>query len=243
MAADDLHAHGSDASGASEGDDLFDFDELIEQSEEVADQLTAELDEALGEMTPAPEAAPAPEPVAPAAAEITPLGFRDPFWPEPDAEPELPEAHADVPSRAARGLRSQAVVIALVVLGLANLSLVGLTWKSLDTTRELVANAGMPRVGAAGPAESGSTSSRDPIDFPRSALGGPDPEGRAALRAAERALEAGEFVDARRAMYGLLAVIDRIPQAEREDVEARATFLVAETYRLQARHADGEVTR
>jgi hypothetical protein len=137
---------------------------------------------------------------------------------------------------------SQAVVLALVVLGLANLALVGLTWKSLDTTRQLVANTAQRPVEAAAPTL-GSASSPRPLDFPPSTLGGPDPEGRAALEAAERALRAGEYEGARRAVYGLLAVIDRIPQAEREDVEARATFLVAETYRLQARDAGGAVAR
>jgi len=249
MAADDLHARGADTPGFPEGDDLFDFDELIKGAEETVDALTAELDEALAEVEPVPPPpssaappapVPQPAPVRP-APEISLLGFRERFEPIRQAIPVEDPDDGRAPGRTR--LPMGPVLIALAVLGLANLSLVGLTWKSLDTTRELVASAGRPRVSEPSSLPSAASRPRDSIDFPKATLGGPDPEGRAALEAAERSLAAGELLTARRSAYALLAVIDHIPRAEREDVEARASFLVAETYRLQARRADQEVGR
>jgi hypothetical protein len=56
----------------------------------------------------------------------------------------------------------------------------------------------------------------------------------AILDEAQRELDAGEFVPARRTLYAMLTVIDRVEAAERPDLESRAAYLVAESYRLQA---------
>ena len=208
-----------------EDDDLFDFDELIEQSEDVAEELSAELDEALTEMEP-----PSPAGETDFAAVIAPA---------------IAPISAPAPQREspARGLKPHLAVAALIVLGFANLSLVGLTWKSLDTTRELVANASIQGGGPIGSSVDPKGLTDGGLAFPPTSLGGPRPEGRAMLAAAGRAIEAGELGRARRSVHGLLAVIDRVRPSEREDIEARASFLIAETYRLEARRLGREVPR
>ena len=56
-----------------------------------------------------------------------------------------------------------------------------------------------------------------------------------ALRMAREEIQAGEFSAARKRLARLLAVADRIPEAEqREEIEAQAAFLVASSYRKQA---------
>lgn len=50
----------------------------------------------------------------------------------------------------------------------------------------------------------------------------------------ERSLELGDHALARRQVYSLLSIIDRLPDERREDTEARAQFLLARIDRLEA---------
>ncbi len=50
----------------------------------------------------------------------------------------------------------------------------------------------------------------------------------------ERSLELGDHALARRQIYSLLSVVDRLPSERREDTEARAQFLLASVDRLEA---------
>ncbi|MEO0650269.1 MAG: hypothetical protein AAFZ65_06290, partial [Planctomycetota bacterium] len=49
-----------------------------------------------------------------------------------------------------------------------------------------------------------------------------------------RALDAGDFPSARRQLYAALATADRLEEAQRTSLEAEASFLLADTYRLEA---------
>jgi hypothetical protein len=182
-------------------------------------------------------AAAAPPPVA-AAGALLPMGLVDDTL-AGDAEPdEAAEELFDGPRR--RAALPPVVVPLLVVMAIANLALVGLTWKALRREAPPSAPAGHAAdeghghpSSPEGEAEGGE---QHADEMPRLAhLAGTRDEAWAALDDAERTLDAGEFVAARRELYGLLTVLDRVELSERPDVEARAGFLIAESYRLQAR--------
>jgi hypothetical protein len=61
-----------------------------------------------------------------------------------------------------------------------------------------------------------------------------EPPEEVALRLAREELTAGRFAEARRRLFALLANIDGLERARREPIEARASFLLAETFRDQA---------
>jgi hypothetical protein len=220
-------------------DDLFDFDELIEGAESVVDELTNELDDALGG-TEAGEPMPAPERFA-AASDHAFMQAESDMTPEPLATvAPVPAATAHAAAGDEKRVARVPILAAcLVVLTLANVALVGLTWKSLDTTQDLIAAGNAPLVIEREPAPALTPTTGEPgptvTSSPELPLADPPLEAYATLFEAETALGRGEFRRARRALFGLLAVIDRVPAEERADVEAKAGFLVAETYRLQAR--------
>jgi hypothetical protein len=60
------------------------------------------------------------------------------------------------------------------------------------------------------------------------------PEGLRTLELARARLDRGEWERARTMLYSQLAVIDGISEPARSDIEARADFLIAESFRLQA---------
>jgi hypothetical protein len=233
-----------------DGFDLFDFDELIEGAEEVADELSSELDAALEESSPElatpiddGPAAHAPRADIETANEATSLDERG-----HEVRPQLRHATSALASTPppARKTRISIGATTLVIMMIANVALVGLTWKSLDTTQDLIAagvNNGVAETSApvvpptsietSEPAEAASTPApREPMV--QVEVEDPPLEAYSALFDAETALGRGEYRRARRALFGLLTVIDRIPEAERVDVEAKAGLLVAEAYRLEA---------
>lgn len=59
------------------------------------------------------------------------------------------------------------------------------------------------------------------------------------LLVAEEALDAGEFEEARRVLYNLLATADRLDEEDRAEAEERAAFLVGHTYQAEAEHLAG----
>jgi hypothetical protein len=137
------------------------------------------------------------------------------------------------------------VVPLLLVMAAANLALVGLTWRSMGPPREpaLPALSALPSAdqqagefGTAGRGGPDQSRGVGPRGFTRTvpALASSRDDAWAILDEAQRALDAGEFVPARRTLYAMLTVIDRVEAAERPDLESRAAYLVAESYRLQA---------
>jgi hypothetical protein len=60
------------------------------------------------------------------------------------------------------------------------------------------------------------------------------PEGFRSLDIARDMITRGEHVRARRLLHGLLAVMDRVQQPARAEIEARAAFLIADSFRLEA---------
>lgn len=62
----------------------------------------------------------------------------------------------------------------------------------------------------------------------------PNPENHPTFELAQAELQRGEYRRARQRVYGLLAIIDRLDPRVREDVEARANFLIARTWQAEA---------
>jgi hypothetical protein len=212
---------------AARGDELFQFDEP----------------EAAG---PAPALPAGGTGEGPAPPDMTPEG---PATPEGGLRPMglvddtalAPEPHAAEPEPRSGGTSAlpPVVVPLLLVMASANLILVGLTWQSLRRPPAAAPLSHASATAAPGGAEHGAAAAAAdghggalPGELPRR-LGSRD-NAHAILADAERTLAAGEFVEARRALYALLAVLDRLELGERADVEARAGYLIAETYRRQA---------
>jgi hypothetical protein len=60
----------------------------------------------------------------------------------------------------------------------------------------------------------------------------------AAFERAEADIQEGRCAEARKRIYGLLAVIDRTPEPRRAELEARSAFLLADSYRAEALRAE-----
>ena len=210
--------------GLAAGEDLFQFDERA------------------GAAASAAPSAPATEPAL-ADASLRPMGLVD------DTLADGPELDGPLqrPAWGPWGRRAPlppVVVPLLLVMAIANMVLVGLTWKSLGREERPSSPAehtsGSPAQesahGTGEPETHGAQGERHGEALGRGLphLAASRDEARASLDDAERTLAAGEFVAARRELYGLLTVLDRGELAERPDIEARAGFLIAESYRLQA---------
>lgn len=61
-----------------------------------------------------------------------------------------------------------------------------------------------------------------------------EPFEKTTLTLAEQEIRTGEFAAARRRLYRLLAMADRIDAGLRESIEMRASYMLADSYRLQA---------
>jgi len=217
-------------------DDLFSFDDLIRDSADgdLAKNLGAELDRALEDTTqnaPAPVAptTAAVRPTAPvAAAPVTPVGPTDPTGPTGPGSPAAgPQPRPSLPSRL------RLVIAVMIVL---NLILVGVSWRSESSTRRLIEDLTETRAPRTASTTTAAASHVDTRELP---IAGPRAEGYETIDEAGRAIARGEFRAAREMLFSLLTIIDRVEEPARYDVEARAAFLIADAYRLEADALDG----
>ncbi|MCK6445924.1 MAG: hypothetical protein L6Q99_05975 [Planctomycetes bacterium] len=252
----DTPNHVTPKSAIDENDDLFSFDELTEpkiapldvaplpkgsggasaQRDPNEEAMAAVLGPAPGTAVTAPTATKADAaPVQTAATSTAGAGANDATKPGSTLEPASGGARRSLGDLRASPL----LLVGLAVFALANLGLIGLTWKSMATLQQsLGARA------AAGPSHADEPSSRDGASH---AGGHVDefethipaqlearPEGEETLESAHAAIERGDYERARQLLWGLLAVADRWPPERRDDLEARATLLIAEAFRRQA---------
>jgi hypothetical protein len=129
---------------------------------------------------------------------------------------------------------SPLMIAVLGAVGAVNLLIVGLVWSSMSAIRtsfdELHTRAAMQVDALRAPAQSSAPVHKATI---ASALDR-RPEGEETLERARRAIERGDFEGARRTLYELLSIVDRWPDELRDDLEARASFMLGDTYRLAA---------
>ncbi len=116
----------------------------------------------------------------------------------------------------------------------ANVALMLFAWNSVSATRDLVLDVAHDvREASADLREESSQRSAAAAKASQPAFGAL-PEGYRTLELARERIAQGEHARARRMLYGLLAVIDRIEPPAREELEAQAGFLIADSYRIEA---------
>jgi hypothetical protein len=238
-----------------EADDLFNFDELLEIDTPIGASAAiapgagnapsfANIDEDAMSAVLGPDPTKA-SPTAVATSTKTEVKPATPAAPPP-AKPAVeaataPAALAPTPVLAAQPARvrtkpSPLLIGVLALFGLANFALIGLTWKSMSTLQQSLGSRGddsNAHDGKTPPAATGGASNLVAHERIPSQLD-VRPEGEETLDAAHEAIERGDFAGARRLLWGLLAVADRWEPSRRDDLEARATFTIADSYRLEA---------
>jgi hypothetical protein len=218
-------------------EDLFNFDELLSETQKAALVLVEELDTA-------PAASAEPTPAAPAAQSAPPAqALPDPSAPLPTPPPAATIVHQ-------RLSITPVAVLVLAVVVLVNLGLALVSWRSVSSVQELVLGMGNEVIETTQAIRDETSERAQRFESQARPIVSPSSEGAATLEQARRWFDQGEFRRARQSLYGLLAVIDRVDAAVRPDLEARARFLIADSYRfeadwLEARGfgADGEVQR
>lgn len=225
------------------GEELFAFDELPSVSPGVAADMKRELDEALSQVEQArrelarsvpPQAAPAPTPVAPGTlvppARPAPPPLRAPA---PQAAPvpaTAPVATTVVQQRLSVSPLAAALLAAVV---LANVALMAFAWRSVNATKQMVLDVASDVRDASADMRDESTRRSELASLASEPVFGALPEGYRTLEIARERIARGEHARARRMLFSLLAVIDRIEPPARSEVEARAGFLIADSYRLE----------
>ncbi len=235
-AESDLLALAADLPEFDEDDDLFDFDEIVRASLEDSgfhagiDDLLDEED-ALAEDAPT-QASEVAEPVASSGGEVATEDLL--------AAPATGSSGRYVWQEGRGAARVSPTAVLLALVAICNLALVGVAWRSLGTVETAVSEVGM-RLGEqvlaqasaqrAAPIESAAGPAADtwrPIEVDEK------PEGFQALELARDDIAQGAFARARRRLYSLLCVLDRVEPSRRTDVEARARLLVADCWRAEA---------
>lgn len=181
----------------------------------------------LPRLAPVPVAAPGPAAAAPAPAPLpVPAAARAP---EPVVSLTPAPAATPAPSRLSKGVVGIALAVTLLNSVLALVAVRG---------REAgLAPLPAPDTGAARDEHSGGAHAGPPRDTVPDL---PDPDSVDALHAhptldeARAQIARGEYAGARQRVYGLLAIIDRLPEPRRGALEADCQFLIAQSLHLEA---------
>ena len=248
--------------GLQLGEDLFDFDGVLRDAVRDTDELGAAFDTVLattgGVSMPGLAASDADlfaadaallqlEPAAPLPAPThrvrptpPPLGTLPSRPADAGPLPVRPVAVAAAPVLAApaaaapRALQrlalSPALLAVLLALVAVNLGLAALVVRAMSAVQSTVVDVGEQMASARAEAPAPMVAP-EPVLAPAADT---RPEGPAALERAQAQLAAGAFERGRQTLFALLAVIDRVPAEVRGDVEARARFLLADSWRLEA---------
>ena len=199
--------------------DLFELDGDAASSGE---ELDRELSAALGET-------PQPSPALPKARRRRAAPSTATLASPPFASERPPDTVATLLQRPAL---SQAMVAVLILLLVANVLTLVAGWKSQADVGGLLQKIGARTAGEV------ETSGQQAIGTSRSNPGNQAlaarPEGFETLDLAQRAIDQGDYGRARRELFALQAVGDRLDTSVRDDVLARAAFMIADAYRRQA---------
>jgi len=236
-------------------EDLFNFDELLgtkKQKDTLNDELDAVLEAVdaakvnVASDVPPPAAKPAEQAAAPAAA-TKPAAAPGVAAPAAPAGKPAPKTAASAPAAAATTSGAPAPTIihqklsmsplAAALLGgivLVNVTLIVVAWTSVQSVKQLVLDVTHDMVDTTSELRAESARRNERTAFETEPVFGALPEGFRTLEVAKQRMERGEHERARRMLYGLLSVIDRIEQPARGEVEAQAGFLIADSYRIEA---------
>lgn len=211
-------------------EDLFNFDEILESADRESEKV--DLDELLRvlEETP-PLEEPVPQPTEDDDEEIgaEEIGREDlPSQVAPVGAP----AEVTAPALSSRFVRAGVAVLA--GLALLNVVQIGLSWERNQDLSEALLQMESRFLLAAGDLQQDIFHQSAAMERNRLPIVAPQAAGRASLEHVQRQLEAGQFPDARRRLYSLLSVIDRYEPVAAHEVEGNATYLLADSWRLQA---------
>lgn len=138
---------------------------------------------------------------------------------------------------------SPGLIVVLVLIAVLNLGLVAFVVRALSTVQSTVVDVGQRVVESSDSVR--EEASALVADFKTSALPvvADRPEGLTALERARAQFEVGAWENGRQTLFALLAVIDRVPPQVRANVEARARFLLADSWRLEADALERDAAR
>lgn len=194
--------------------------------------------------TPAPEPAPAPR--APAAAPAPAAEAPQPqvAYAPPGAVPAgMPYVLAPQPPAGRVNKTTIAIGIAAIVT-LANVAVIAAPLfkneapQSSPTIQPVTAQAEVPTEANLDPALLARIDELEArlaaVNTPPEAIPSDHSERHRAFDEIDNNIAAGDFVAARQRLYSLLAIIDRFPTHERDRTEELASYMLADTYRLEA---------
>lgn len=218
-------------------EDLFNFDEIfdaVDQEEEKVDlaELLAVLEPPAGDSE--PEAAEEPAEATPAEEEVEePIGSEEPAR---EVQPIVVAAPVAAPALSKAWVRGGLAVLAAVIL--VNVLSLAVSW---EKNREI--NAALKQLEGQLARSTGDL--RQEL-FHQSSLLSTNKLPVAAANVGETVsldqalidISNGEYQDARARLYSLLSIVDRLDPAVGPIIEADATYLLAETWRLEAELAE-----
>lgn len=153
---------------------------------------------------------------------------------EPLAEEPEPASEAEDGAEAAPLRFSPALLVVLVAVTLLNIAAVGLTWRTSRKLERTVSDVGRDVINTAEDIRDETAERSREIEQLVQPIVAPDSAEDQSLKWAQEDLALGDFTMARKRLYGLLAVIDSFDERIRTDVEARASFLLADSLLLEA---------
>ncbi|MBM3991430.1 MAG: hypothetical protein FJ298_10555 [Planctomycetes bacterium] len=152
----------------------------------------------------------------------------------PSAAPLAPQAAPTARAERERFSMSPLATALFAAVLVANVALMAFAWNSVNATRDLVLDVAHDVREASADLRNESNQRSAAAARASEPAFGALPEGYRTLELARERVAQGEHVRARRMLHGLLAVIDRVELPAREEIEARAGFLIADSYRLEA---------
>jgi hypothetical protein len=154
--------------------------------------------------------------------------------PEPSAEPASAAAPSEAPPRR-RSMLWSSVLAAFLAMTLLNGLIAVVTLRSAHGLKGEMQSASAEMSEAAlklrAKVDEPALEPPPPREGPRTA---PLMDESAAFERAEADIQEGRCAEARKRIYGVLAVIDRTPELRRAELEARSAFLLADSYRAEA---------
>lgn len=238
---------------AETDEDLFNFDELLGATKQ-KEALTKELDDVLEAVesarldvaqsvsngpapaAPAPSAKPAAANTLPSAAQSTPLLKQvTPAGAAKTAAGALAASASNAATVVHQKLSmSPVAAVMLAAIVLVNVTLMLFAWNSVQSVKQLVLDVSHDVADTTNELRAESTRRNRSTALESEPVFGALPEGYRTLEIAKQRMERGEHARARRMLYGLLSVVDRVEQPARAEVEAQASFMIADSYRLEA---------
>lgn len=208
-----------------QSDDLFDFDDLVDSPSIPTDEEVRSLDDLLEGL---PNLNDSPTDIS------QPTTPRQASKSAEDATGNGDKHSAEDINVLVRGARSPLTLAGIAVLAAINLALIGVTWKSNKNLRQEVQEVAVDFLRQAEVFNNKTDSQIDRIQMAAGPIVSDDPGQQQTFANVLQDFERGDYPLARRRLYSLLSILDRLEPTNRKDVESRARFFLADSLRLQA---------